>query len=108
MQIDDNLVNHLANLARLKLTDAERSALKNHLQKIISYVDELKELDVTGITPLVHAGGDQNVLSPFGDAHLRDDTPRPSLPVDKALQNAPDKQGNFFRVPRVIETTDAH
>ncbi len=98
MHIDDKLVEHLASLARLKLDDKEKASLKKHLEKIISYVDELKELNTTNVEPLAHSGETGNVL--------RDDTVRPCLPADKALQNAPDKQGNFFRVPRVIETTD--
>lgn len=101
MQIDDKLVDHLAYLSRLKLTDAEKESLKGNLQKILSYVEELKEPDVADVKPLVSSTSDQGNV-------LRDDAVRPCLPVDKALQNAPDKQGNFFRVPKIIETTNAH
>ncbi|MFH1227387.1 MAG: Asp-tRNA(Asn)/Glu-tRNA(Gln) amidotransferase subunit GatC [Planctomycetota bacterium] len=95
MDIDNNLVDHLAYLARLKLTDKEKDSLKNHLQKIISYVDELKETDVTNIGQLVQTNDGKN--------NLRDDAVKPCLPVDKALQNAPDKLNNFFTMPRIID-----
>ncbi|MFA5795203.1 MAG: Asp-tRNA(Asn)/Glu-tRNA(Gln) amidotransferase subunit GatC [Candidatus Brocadiia bacterium] len=99
MDIDNNLIEHLAYLSRLKLKDDEKESLKNHLKKILDHVDELKELNVTKAGPLIQADSAGNIL--------RDDVIKPCLPTDKALQNAPDKKLNFFRVPRVIEDAPA-
>ncbi|MBI4712465.1 MAG: Asp-tRNA(Asn)/Glu-tRNA(Gln) amidotransferase subunit GatC [Planctomycetes bacterium] len=95
MEIDDKLISHLAYLARLKLTDKEGQSLKGNLKEIIDYVEELKKVDVANIEPLVHTVEQTNVW--------REDETKPSLPADKALQNAPAKQANFFKVPKVIE-----
>lgn len=95
MQIDDKLVRHVAKLARLELTDEEFAHYGRQLQVILEYVDQLKEVDVEGIEPLAHAGDFVNVF--------RADEARPSLPKEDALRNAPEREGDFFVVPRVIE-----
>ncbi len=92
--ITDSDVRHVAKLARLHLSDAEVSATTAQLGSVLAYVGMLQELDVTGIEPLTHALDQTNVL--------RDDAPSPGLPVDEALENAPDRDGDFFAVPKVI------
>ena len=95
MKIDTKLVDHLAKLARLKLNPAESAKMTTELTKILEYVEQLNKLDVAKVEPLVHAFEQHNVL--------RADKNSPSLPKDKVLANAPDKDKGFFKVPKVIE-----
>lgn len=99
METNDKLIDHLCFLSRISLSTDEKKSLKDDLAKILAYVETVKKVDVTGIEPLVHSGGEAVAAGIF-----RDDKPeRNSLPSDKALQNAPKCRGNFFEVPRVIE-----
>jgi len=92
MKID---VEHIAQLARLALTDPEREKFAAQLASILSYVEKLKELDTSGIEPTSHVVTIGNVM--------REDKVSPSLPKDDALMNAPDRAGDFYRVPKIIE-----
>jgi aspartyl-tRNA(Asn)/glutamyl-tRNA(Gln) amidotransferase subunit C len=85
----------VARLARLALTDAEVETMREQLSAILSHIDALKAVDTTGVEPTSHAVPQFNVM--------RDDEPRPCFPVDEMLANAPDRFGDFFRVPRIIE-----
>lgn len=95
MKIDAKLVEHIAGLAKLSLSGEEKEAMVADLTNILSYVEKLNELDISGVEPTSHVLELANVL--------REDEPRPSMPVDEALSNAPDRSGNFYRVPRIIE-----
>ena len=88
-------VEYVARLARLKLSETEKKAHAEQLNKILGYMDKLNQLDTTHIKPTSHVVEMQNVF--------REDSVTPSIPVDNAFQNAPDKKDNFFRVPKVIE-----
>ena len=88
-------VQHVARLARLALTDDELERMREQLDAILAYIDKLRELDVEGVEPTAHAVPLVNVM--------RDDDVTPSLPQDAALANAPDRAGELFRVPRIIE-----
>ncbi len=85
----------VAHLARLELTGAELEAMTRQLGAIVAYVDQLQQLDTEGVEPLAHPLPLRNVF--------RADEPGPSLPVDAALQNAPDRRGSFFGVPAVFD-----
>lgn len=88
-------VERIAQLARLALTDSEREKFATQLTSILSYVEKLKELDTSGIEPTSHVVTIGNVM--------REDKVSPSLAKDVALMNAPDKAGDFYRVPKIIE-----
>jgi len=88
-------VQHVARLARLSLTDEELERMREQLDAILAYIDKLRELDVEGVEPTSHAVPLVNVM--------RDDEVTPVLPQEAALANAPDRAGEFFRVPRIIE-----
>ena len=88
-------VEHVARLARLQLTPEEKERMRRELDGILAYIDKLRALDVEGVEPTSHAVPMTNVM--------RDDAPRPSLPRDEMLANAPERQGDFFRVPKIIE-----
>jgi aspartyl-tRNA(Asn)/glutamyl-tRNA(Gln) amidotransferase subunit C len=86
---------HVARLARLALTDAELETMREQLNAILAHIDALKAVDTMGVEPTSHAVPQFNVM--------RDDEPRPCLSLDEMLANAPDRAGDFFRVPRIIE-----
>ena len=95
MKITMEMVEHVAKLARLEYSDAEKELLTKQLDAILTYVDKLGELDTKGVEPTSHVLPIKNVF--------KDDTPRPSLTPDEALANAPDRSGDFYRVPKIIE-----
>ena len=88
-------VRKLAHLARLEINEAEVAATAEKLGSILSYVKQLDSVNVDGIEPMAHVHGVTNVF--------RDDKALPSMDVETALQNAPDKSGRFIRVPIIIE-----
>jgi aspartyl-tRNA(Asn)/glutamyl-tRNA(Gln) amidotransferase subunit C len=85
----------VALLSRLQFDDATLDRFAGELSAILEYVEQLRELDLTGIEPTSHALELKNVL--------RDDTPRPSLSREEALANAPDQADGCFRVPAVLK-----
>jgi aspartyl-tRNA(Asn)/glutamyl-tRNA(Gln) amidotransferase subunit C len=95
MPLDRAAVDHVARLARLDLSDAERSRMETELTQILAHAEKIQTLDLDGIEPTSHA-------VPIVNA-LRDDEVAESLPADIALANSPDKEDARFRVPRIIE-----
>lgn len=87
-------VRHVAKLGRLKCSDEELAALARQLADILGYVGQLEELDTTDVEPLAHCLPIVNVL--------REDRPAESLSSDEALANAPQRDGQFFAVPKVL------
>lgn len=87
-------VEHVAALARLEFTAAEKEKLVAELNVILAYMGQLNALDTSGVEPLAHVIEHGNVF--------RSDEPRPSLGTEEALGNAPAVHGRFFRVPKVI------
>jgi aspartyl-tRNA(Asn)/glutamyl-tRNA(Gln) amidotransferase subunit C len=81
-------------LARLILTDDELATMTHQLGQIVQYVEQLQELDTTGIEPMAHAVDVHNVFRP--------DEVRPSLDRDEALGNAPKRDDECYRVPAVL------
>lgn len=92
--ITESEVRHVAKLARLHLDDAEVSAYATKLGQVLGYVAMLGELDVSGVEPLTHALDQVNVL--------REDVAAPGLSAETALMNAPESDGAYFAVPKVI------
>jgi aspartyl-tRNA(Asn)/glutamyl-tRNA(Gln) amidotransferase subunit C len=88
-------VEHVARLARLELSAAEKERMRKELDGILSYIDKLLAVDTRGVEPTSHAVPLTNVM--------RDDTEVASLPQDEMLANAPDRHGELFRVPKIIE-----
>jgi len=87
---------HVAKLARLEFSEEEIEAFAYQLNRILEYVDQLKELDVSDIDPTFHVLAQTNVM--------REDETALPLPQEEALKNAPDKdKRGFFRVPKIIE-----
>lgn len=95
MEVNNELVNKLANLARLQIDDSEIEGIKMDLQKMIQFVDKLNELDTVGVEPLLYMSDNINVL--------REDEVKGSITRAEALQNAPFHDDQFFKVPKVIK-----
>ena len=95
MQVDDALIEKLAELSMLKFNEAEKEEIKADLQKMIGFIDKLQELDTTGIEPLMHMSDEINVL--------REDVAGPMLTEEEALKNAPHHDEHYFKVPKVIK-----
>ena len=87
-------VEKVALLARLRLSDEELETLTPQLASIVAYVEQLSELDTSGVEPMAHAVERTNVF--------RNDVVQPSLPVEQALANAPKQDGECYQVPAVL------
>ena len=95
MEISKEQVAHVAKLARLEVSEDEQATFARQLSAILTYMDQLKTLDTTGVEPTATALPTTNVF--------RDDQVRPSLSREQALANAPDRADGFFRVPKILE-----
>lgn len=94
--IDKATVKHVALLSRLALSDEELKLYSSQLASILSYISKLNEIDVANTPPTSH------VLNTLVNVD-RADSPKPSLAVDDVLANAPELDGDFFKIPKVIE-----
>ena len=95
MEVNDQLIAELAELARLEFNAEEKSGIKSDLQRMISFVEKLQEIDTTGVEPLLHMSEATNVY--------REDVVSGSIDRSTGLLNAPDSDGVYFRVPQVIK-----
>ncbi|TWW02008.1 Asp-tRNA(Asn)/Glu-tRNA(Gln) amidotransferase subunit GatC [Chitinophaga pinensis] len=95
MEVNEMLVQQLADLARLEFSEQEKTEIKGDLQRMITFVEKLNELDTTNVKPLLHMTADRNVL--------RDDVVVPSITREEGLQNAPAANDQYFKVPKVIK-----
>jgi aspartyl-tRNA(Asn)/glutamyl-tRNA(Gln) amidotransferase subunit C len=94
MQVDTNLVRHLAHLARLQVDSDNLDKMVSDMQDLVGFVGQLNALDTTGTEPLLYMGDALHVG--------RADAVNGSISTEMALRNAPDTDGIFFKVPKVI------
>lgn len=95
MHVDDALIDKLSRLAMLQFSDEERKEIKSDLEKMIGFVDKLKELDTTGVEPLLHMSNNTDIL--------RGDEPGNMVNRAEALQNAPLHDDEYFKLPKVLK-----
>ena len=95
MEITKQEVEKVAKLARLEVTEVEKVAFAKQLSQILTHVETLNRYDTQGVEPTSTVLGQVNVF--------REDVVRPSLPTDKALANAPEREADGFCVPKIIE-----
>lgn len=88
-------VKHIADLARLHVTEEEAERFTNQLSSILAYTEQLNELDTTDVEPTTHVLDVKNVM--------RQDEPKEWITQEDALKNAPDAKGDYFRVPSILE-----
>lgn len=95
MQINQQLILRLEELARLELSEQERERIRQDLENILGMCQKMDELDTSNVEPLIYISEEVNVLRP--------DVVQNQLERDAALQNAPDTDGTYFKVPKVID-----
>ncbi|OQP04152.1 aspartyl/glutamyl-tRNA(Asn/Gln) amidotransferase subunit C [Geobacillus sp. 46C-IIa] len=94
-RISIDQVKHVADLARLAITEEEAEMFTKQLDAIITFAEQLNELDTENVPPTSHVLDMRNVM--------REDIPAPGLPREEVLKNAPDQQDGQFRVPAILE-----
>ena len=95
MEITDELVDHIANLARLEFQGEKKEAIKADLTKILAFVDQLNQVDTDGVEPLIYMMDSMNVL--------REDEVKETITQAQALQNAPHKDSDYFKIAKVLK-----
>jgi aspartyl-tRNA(Asn)/glutamyl-tRNA(Gln) amidotransferase subunit C len=95
MEVNDLLVENLAKLARLRFDEQEKSEIRADLQQMISFIEKLNEVNTEGVQPLLHMSTNTNIL--------REDIVSGSISREEGFKNAPDADGTFFKVPKVIK-----
>ena len=106
--VSEKDVSYVADLAHLELTADERARMLKDLNAILGYIERLNQLDTANVEPMAQVAGrygvskDAKAGEVFAYA-MRADELRPSLPHEEAMKNAPQTDGTFFKVPKVIE-----
>jgi aspartyl-tRNA(Asn)/glutamyl-tRNA(Gln) amidotransferase subunit C len=95
MKITNEIVDHIAHLARLKFEGDKKVAIKQDMENIISFMDKLSDLPTDNVEPLIFMNESVNVL--------RDDVSKITLSQEEALRNAPKKDSDYFRIPKVLD-----
>jgi aspartyl-tRNA(Asn)/glutamyl-tRNA(Gln) amidotransferase subunit C len=95
MKITDEKINQLAHLSRLEFDEAAKAKIKVDLENILDFCEKLNEVDTEGVEPLIYMTGTEN--------NTREDVANQAFTKEELLANAPKKDSDFFRVPKVIE-----
>ena len=95
MKVDSDALQKIAHLARLEVSPSEETDLLRSLNGVLTWMEQLAEVDTTGVEPLTHISAETNML--------REDVVGNHLPREEALANAPQHDGQFFEVPKVLE-----
>jgi len=98
-KIDHAQVRKVAKLSRLDLTEAEITEFASQLSAILDYMEKINELDTENVQPLAHCLPISNVF--------REDSVKESLGTEKTLANAPKRDGEFFKVPKILDDSSA-
>jgi aspartyl-tRNA(Asn)/glutamyl-tRNA(Gln) amidotransferase subunit C len=94
MRITDEVVDHIAHLARLEFIGEEKAEIKQDLEKIIGFMDKLNTVNTDGVEPLIFMSDAVNVL--------REDIATVTVSKEQALKNAPKRDSDYFRIPKVL------
>lgn len=97
MKVNNELLDHIAHLSRLSFEGEEREAIKQDMENITSFMDKLEELDTSNVEPLIFMLDEVNVL--------REDVYKETITHEEALKNAPKKDSDYFRIPKVLDKT---
>jgi aspartyl-tRNA(Asn)/glutamyl-tRNA(Gln) amidotransferase subunit C len=95
MTIDKKTVDEIAHLARLEFEDAAKDEIINDMNRMLAFVDKLNELNTDGVEPLIYMNEDVDVM--------REDITQTTITQQEALKNAPKKDSDYFKVPKVID-----
>ena len=95
MKITEEIVDHIAHLARLEFEGDKKETIRQDLERTIAFMDKLREVDTDNVEPLVFMTDEVN--------RLREDVPVVTLTQDEVLKNAPKKDSDYFRIPKVLD-----
>jgi aspartyl-tRNA(Asn)/glutamyl-tRNA(Gln) amidotransferase subunit C len=95
MKITEEIVNHIAHLARLEFEGEKKEAIRKDMENIISFMDKLNEVPTDNVEPLIFMNDEVN--------KLREDVSEDTLTQREALKNAPKKDSDYFRIPKVLD-----
>lgn len=95
MKISEEIVDHIAHLARLEFEGDKKQAILNDMENIVSFMDKLSEVDTDNVEPLIFMNDEYN--------KLREDVAQVTVTQDEALKNAPKKDSDYFRIPKVLD-----
>ncbi|NUM51923.1 MAG: Asp-tRNA(Asn)/Glu-tRNA(Gln) amidotransferase subunit GatC [Flavobacteriales bacterium] len=94
-KIDSKTVERIAELSKLEFNDEEKKSVQNNLNRILAFVEKLNEVNTTGIEPLIYMVEEKGTL--------REDEAKQTITQQEALKNAPKKDSDYFKVPRMIK-----
>ena len=95
MKITEDVVNHIAHLSKLQFEGESKKAIQQDLENIVSFMEVLGEVDTENVEPLIFMNDDINVL--------REDVPAQTIQKEEALSNAPKRDSDYFRIPKVLD-----
>ncbi|MEY3845602.1 MAG: hypothetical protein RL293_2024 [Bacteroidota bacterium] len=95
MKITEELIDHIAHLARLEFQGEDKVSIQKDMERMIEFVDKLSEIDTANVEPLIFMSEEIN--------RLREDEPKVTVSHEEALMNAPKKDSDYFRIPKVLD-----
>ena len=95
MKISEETVDHIAHLARLEFEGEKKETIKEDLERILEFIDKLKQVETDNVEPLIYMTNEVN--------RLREDESKVTLSQEEVLKNAPKKDSDYFRIPKVLE-----
>ena len=95
MKITEELIDHIAHLARFEFQGEDKVSIQKDMERMIEFVDKLSEIDTANVEPLIFMSEEMN--------RLREDEPEVTVTHEEALMNAPKKDSDYFRIPKVLD-----
>jgi aspartyl-tRNA(Asn)/glutamyl-tRNA(Gln) amidotransferase subunit C len=95
MKITEELIDHIAHLARLEFKGEDKVSIQKDMERMIEFVDKLSEVDTANVEPLIFMSEEIN--------RMREDEPKVTVSHEEALKNAPKKDSDYFRIPKVLD-----
>ena len=95
MKITEELIDHIAHLARLEFNGEDKASIQKDMERMIEFVDKLSEVDTANVEPLIFMSEEIN--------RVREDEPKVTVSHEEALKNAPKKDSDYFRIPKVLD-----
>ncbi|MEY4659240.1 MAG: Asp-tRNA(Asn)/Glu-tRNA(Gln) amidotransferase subunit GatC [Crocinitomicaceae bacterium] len=95
MKITEELIDHIAHLSRLEFQGEDKVAIQKDMERMIEFVDKLSEVDTANVEPLIFMSEEIN--------RVREDEPKVTVSHEEALRNAPKKDSDYFRIPKVLD-----
>lgn len=95
MKITEELIDHIAHLSRLEFKGEDKASIQKDMERMIEFVDKLSEVDTANVEPLIFMSEEIN--------RVREDEPKVTVSHEEALKNAPKKDSDYFRIPKVLD-----